>query len=276
MDFYTPPSNIGLGQVGGGGYQGGSTSTGNATATGNPNRTPSINPKHVETLLAQELNSLSFAERQNISEEIHGVSSMAVEETIELLQESLVKFEREIHKQLPGLPGGGGNGNGSIGRGDYNYNYIAGGADGDGGGCPNMTEPAPQSPLSFGDGYRASLHVYTTQPLRRRRQPHTNMSLGYLQEPSVRIKFLRAELFDIPKAVRRFLKHIDFLYSNFGIDAMYRPLELDDLTKPERNLLQNGFMQLLPSRERGHGRMILAVLAGNVEPVQVERVCFIQ
>ena len=53
-------------------------------------------PENVDNLLATELSQMSFAERSRIQDEIHGVESMAVQETPELIHESLYKLQEEI------------------------------------------------------------------------------------------------------------------------------------------------------------------------------------
>jgi len=54
------------------------------------------NSRSVEKLLAKEFLSLSFRDRNAISEEMHGVSCMLVEENPEMINESLVKLDYEI------------------------------------------------------------------------------------------------------------------------------------------------------------------------------------
>jgi len=54
---------------------------------------PTLN---VDNLLANQLDRLHFTQRNAIFEEIHGVTSMAVEETPELLAESLVQLKTEL------------------------------------------------------------------------------------------------------------------------------------------------------------------------------------
>lgn len=53
-------------------------------------------PRSVDSLLAKEFLSLSFHDRNAISEEIHGVSCLIPKESPELISESLKKLEHEI------------------------------------------------------------------------------------------------------------------------------------------------------------------------------------
>lgn len=60
--------------------------------------TPSnVDPESVDSMLAAEMFSLSFQDRNKISEEMHGVLCLTPEETPKLVQESLEKLEQEIN-----------------------------------------------------------------------------------------------------------------------------------------------------------------------------------
>ena len=54
-----------------------------------------------DSLFAKALTNLSFNDRTAIEDEIHGVSCMAIEETPDLLESSLIDFESELHKINP-------------------------------------------------------------------------------------------------------------------------------------------------------------------------------
>jgi hypothetical protein len=58
----------------------------------------------VDALLANELNKLSFQERESINEEIHGVDvrNIGVEETPQLLKESFLQLDKELEQIRPG------------------------------------------------------------------------------------------------------------------------------------------------------------------------------
>ena len=56
-----------------------------------------------DSLFAKALTNLSFNDRTAIEDEIHGVSCMAIEETPDLLEHSLIDFELELHKISPKL-----------------------------------------------------------------------------------------------------------------------------------------------------------------------------
>lgn len=60
----------------------------------------SVTPERVDAHLVQQLNRMSFQEREIINEEIHGVRSLAVEETPEFVQQKLVELDRAL-TELP-------------------------------------------------------------------------------------------------------------------------------------------------------------------------------
>jgi hypothetical protein len=55
-----------------------------------------IDIKDVDQLLSKELESLSFKERSQIHEEIHGVSNLCPEETPEMVGEALISMEQHL------------------------------------------------------------------------------------------------------------------------------------------------------------------------------------
>mmetsp|Transcript_7848 Transcript_7848/g.13889 ORF Transcript_7848/g.13889 Transcript_7848/m.13889 type:complete len:481 (-) Transcript_7848:41-1483(-) len=64
--------------------------------------------RNMDVLLAQELNNLAFEEREGINEEIHGVRSLAVIESAQLVQDALLSFENLIRSRIQqeqALPG---------------------------------------------------------------------------------------------------------------------------------------------------------------------------
>jgi hypothetical protein len=61
-----------------------------------------VRPETIDTLLAQELNQMTFQEREHIHEEIHGVHTLAVDETKpEFVSHKLRLLERAISDLVP-------------------------------------------------------------------------------------------------------------------------------------------------------------------------------
>jgi len=84
----------------------------------------------------------------------------------------------------------------------------------------------------------------------------------YVSSSEFRLRFLRAEFFDVHKAVLRFCRCLNFLVDFFGEISLLRQIFLTDLTKSERRLLKEGELQLSPYRDP-LGRRIIYVI-GNV------------
>jgi hypothetical protein len=95
-----------------------------------------------------------------------------------------------------------------------------------------------------------------------------------LTNRDMHLKFLRADLFDSAKAVRRYLCNIQVLYKYFGIVALQRPIRFSDLNKPECSEYRMGKFQVMTARDRA-GRLILCLTGAqemNDVPVRQENV----
>ena len=58
----------------------------------------SMDPSLIDNMLTHEMENLSFKDRNDIFEEIHGVASLDVEETPDLIQQSLMAMNMEIDR----------------------------------------------------------------------------------------------------------------------------------------------------------------------------------
>jgi hypothetical protein len=156
-----------------------------------------VDPKAVDEMLSKELANMSFADRNAINEEVHGVRSLAPDETPEMLEKSLWMFQRQLE----------------------------------------VFQPKP--------AYEHAVYGMQSQ------------WVG--QDPTLKLRCLRAERFNISKAVRRFVKYLELLVDYFGIVALLRPLCMSDLGKEEMELLRSGEYQYLPFRDRS-GRRVISCL----------------
>jgi hypothetical protein len=57
-----------------------------------------IDPDAIDAILGEEMNRLSFQQRNDIQEEVHGVKSCGIEETPELIEEGIRKIVEELWK----------------------------------------------------------------------------------------------------------------------------------------------------------------------------------
>lgn len=76
-----------------------------------------------------------------------------------------------------------------------------------------------------------------------------------------RLRFLRCELFDVPRAVQRFHNYLDFAYDYFGEISLKRPIRMTDFTKAEFKVFRKGNFQVLPFRDNS-GRRVVVVIGG--------------
>jgi len=160
----------------------------------------------IEKLWAKERYEMSYVDREASSYELHGVATRAVDETIEMISNSLRSFEEELCSMIPLL---------------QNNNKKA-------------------------SAYELGIRMNST----------------YIRSPLFRLRFLRAELFDVKKAVERYCTCLDLLVEYFGEISLLRQLFLSDLSKDELKMLKDGDLQILPSRDV-LGRRIIVFL-GNV------------
>ena len=237
-------------------------------------------PKVVDKMMADELNSLSFDDREALSEEIHGVRSLAPIETPEMIHNALLDLKKEIETRLTvalsSLPSsqsylhrGNGDDNFVVNRREYlgellvasksltSSSYFP--SSDDAKYCSSnlstkmSTSMGETSIPSKSDVFNPTI----TTSSNTTHNNNNNKKYSYAISREFRIKFLRAELFDVKKAAARYLVCIDFLVDYFGVVALQRPLYLKDLDKDEQKLLREGRCQLMPSRDRFGRRIIV-------------------
>jgi hypothetical protein len=75
----------------------------------------------------------------------------------------------------------------------------------------------------------------------------------------LRLKFLRAEIFDARLAAGRMVRFFEEKKKLFGSDKLTKEIKLRDLEKEDQKLLDTGIGQIVPQRDRA-GRRILIVM----------------
>jgi len=90
---------------------------------------------------------------------------------------------------------------------------------------------------------------------------NTTTSNTYINTEEFRLRFLRCELFDVPKAAIRMTKFLDLILELFGEYALKRPIRLSDFSNAELRKFRKGRFQFLPYRARGGicGRRVLCI-----------------
>ena len=151
----------------------------------------------VGEILSKELHAMSFQDRVQIQEEIHGVGDVCPIETPEMVEEALQSMQHHLNAINPK----------SI------YDKI--------------------SPYS------------------------------YIHTREFKLRFLRCELYDCKKAAERLVRFTEYMYEEYDMEVLERPLQLSDLeTKTGPNgseimkSFKTGHSQFLPFRDRS-GRLVL-------------------
>ncbi len=207
-------------------------------------------PSHfsIDSDLADELLKLSFKDRVAIQEEIHGVRCLAVEETPELIERALREFdskimERKLEMEL-GLRRSQQSRNQNLLR---NVESLASHSFN----ARSLVPPLPLSSTSWNNTQSGTTVTASTAS--------TNQ-VCYLNDPNIRIRFLRCECFDVPKAVQRFVCFLELTRELFGDFVAERPVHIDDFnTRKEEVVLQNSRNQYLPFRDRSGRRIFVGV-----------------
>ena len=171
-------------------------------------------PSAFDNLLAEEMNNLSFRDRNDLQEEIHGVRCLAIEETPELVKKALSQLAYEIDKRTPD---------------SQKTAYLI---------SQQQTKEIPEQ-------QRILQELHALEPLPQ----HT-----YVNDDEFRLRFLRCELFDIKKSAARMLCFLDLVLELFGEYALRRPIRLSDFSKEEMQQWRKGRYQLMPNRDRSGRR----------------------
>jgi len=203
-------------------------------ANAKPNPDSDLMPDHPSSFdasacLAEELMKMSFTDRNQIEEEIHGVGSRSVTETPELIERSLAQFDFELNARRE---------RDSIKTKKLLRNVIRI--------TPKFTSATSQS------ASEAASASASASP----------KSSCYLNDPAVRLRFLRCELFIVGKAVQRIINNLEFMRELFGDFVLERPVTLSDFSREEETALMNSRIQYLPFRDRSGRRILCGV--GNL------------
>ena len=99
----------------------------------------------------------------------------------------------------------------------------------------------------------------------------TNQNRKYVEDPAFRIKFLRANLFDVPKAVDQMLAFLHLKALRFGKEAVARDITLDDMEEKEIELMVSGaYFHLQGQRDRAGRPVLYMFFHGGVPPCTAE------
>ena len=83
------------------------------------------------------------------------------------------------------------------------------------------------------------------------------MSMSYVSDQGLRLKFLRSEKFDVKKAAERMIRFFDCKLFFFGQEKLCKDITLQDLSKEDMKSLKAGYMQILPIRDQAGRNVFL-------------------
>jgi hypothetical protein len=78
----------------------------------------------------------------------------------------------------------------------------------------------------------------------------------FVSNRDFRLKFLRADNFDPPKAAQRMIKYLDAKLGIFGPERLTKKITLNDFTKEDLLVAQSGLGSILRLRDRA-GRLVM-------------------
>lgn len=187
-----------------------------------------IDDETVDDIMAKELLKLSVKDRTAIHEEMHGVRNLAVPETPEFLSRALNDFQRTIGKM------------GDLSKKRKVYNRIL---------KHRQEEIERNHELSDGGKDAALPGAESISTISRKHYA--------IDDDDFRLRFLRIELFNIQKAVDRFLSYLELTHELWGDIILDRPISISDLNKKERTYLKKGYHQILPFRDRSGRKVVV-------------------
>ena len=167
-------------------------------------------PKAVTSMLSEELMKLNSEDRNQITEEMHGVRNMSLQETPDVQTRALGMLQNQLDRMPPSKKAA--------------YDKAQG------------------------------------------------LEKTYVNDDKFRLRFLRAELFDVDRAAERMTSHLDLILELFGDEVLARPLRTTDFKgKLVKRILPGGLVQLLPYRDRS-GRRVMVILSDVMSYNHIARV----
>jgi hypothetical protein len=187
--------------------------------------------------LAEQLNSLSLKERQQVLEEIHGVLS-AVEETPQLVQEAISQMRKELyHRRQAFLE--------QQQRKYHNHNE-------------NQSENEVANSDLCAECYIRALQM-EEEMTNKQPSPIDGHRYLSLNDKYFLLKFLRAERFDAVKAAARFLNFLVEKEKLFGTEKLLKIIQISDLDDLTKIGLKSGYFQILPGRDVAGRAIIIGI-----------------
>ena len=199
----------------------GTARTANTTSNsnGNSNFNAAYDPVAVDSMMAKEMDRLSFQERNEIYEEIHGVSTMATRETPTLIRDTLQQLNAELDARSSSSStspkssaGSSSTASASASVGTTNHAYsiaiayaaatLAAGSS-SASSCPKHTTTENPSTASTRSNTKCDRHFESG-------------GCSHSIKDSFKLRFLRCELFNPILAAKRICACFELIYQVYG------------------------------------------------------------
>ena len=237
-----------------------------------PTTPPSLS-EDVSSLIAREMLQLSFQERQQVLHEIHGVDETIQhqEEDIDMVLHAIDCLNEELDNILSSATAATRSTSASDALSAATFLWTPSSTAGDTGtSAVRVTPPtASSSKSSSGGGASVAQH----ELIQDQHSGNIDSSLDkdennndailealrhsshYVRNPSFLRMFLRADKFDSKLAAQRMINFFREKRRLFGSHTLGRDITLSDMDDDDMTMLQSGYTQILPLRDRA-GRAV--------------------
>jgi hypothetical protein len=120
-------------------------------------------------------------------------------------------------------------------------------------GVPQIVDETPQMVSSTLSQFHEEVMMVKEKPWY---DQALTLNRPYIEGAKFRLMFLRAEIFNVSRAVTRMLLFLEKKAKFFGAHTIGRPLQLSDLDGETMKVLRSGDFQVLPFRDRA-GRPVI-------------------
>jgi hypothetical protein len=204
----------------------------------NSNSSTHPDMRWVDSVGAKELSQLLPHQRDQLFEEIHGVSSIP-EEGPELIATSLLQLEEELGRIRSS--------------------------------SSSSSHSTTTTTTNSTNYHSHSTSTTTTMNLDKSAyQKASFLAPSLVKNVSFRLLFLRATQFHVVHAAERMLQHFQYKAELFGMEKVAKTITWeDDLTDDDRMAVQSGAIQLLPSHDQSGRRVcFIALQFSNYKTIQ--------
>lgn len=133
-------------------------------------------------------------------------------------------------------------------------------------------EETPEAVQQALDELKAQIKEITTK--RDALDLAESMDEEYVNDPSLHLKFLRGERFNVKNAAAKFVHHFELKMELFGKSKLVKDIEQEDFDEDDIKALYLGYVQWLPLRDIS-GRTVTVFFFGNTltQTTSLSRVC---